>query len=371
MTGVLGVINLTNEQDELKELTVHRSIASVPFGGRYRLIDFALSNMVNAGIHNVAVFTRNKQRSLLDHLGSGKEWDLDRQRGGLFILPPNEPQKEYKGDLQHFSENSTYFKRSTSDYVLITCGHLIWNINYNHLLSYHSTQDADVTFVYKDFEKDVDFGGNRKYCKLEMDDAGRVYRIVTEERAYPGDNQFLETYFIKKSLLMELIAESIDGGGTDLLRDVMMSNLDRLNIQGYHFKGYAAPVRSIESFYHYSMDLLDPNISQELFFNKGPIYTKVKHEPPAKYKESSRVSNSLIANGCLIEGTVENSILFRGVKVAKDAVIRNSIIMQKGEIGAGVHLENVILDKDVKILSNKTIIGADESKVIAKSSSIH
>ncbi|TLS37512.1 glucose-1-phosphate adenylyltransferase subunit GlgD [Pseudalkalibacillus caeni] len=365
MAKVIGVINLGNEREQLQELTNHRSMASVPFAGRYRLIDFTLSNMINAGVHNVAVFTRKKYRSLLDHLGSGKEWDLDRQQGGLFILPPPDYAMDLEGDIQHFKQNMAFFNRSRADYVLVSNGNLVWNIDFTHVFNFHEEMEADITVIFKEFnDEKVD---TEKFDTLEENEQGWISSINRDVSPKPGDRVYLDTFFIKKELLLDMIQKCDEQGDNLTLVDAVKDKIDRFKIAGYHFKGYFPFIQSLESFYRHSMALLDPNVSQELFFNRGLIYTKVKHEPPAKYMELSDVQNSLIANGCVIEGTVENSILFRGVKVHKDAVVKNSIVMQKSEIGEGAYLENVILDKDVKVSPGKEIAGDNVPTVIAKS----
>ncbi len=365
MKQVMGVINLGYEKEFLKEVTNHRCLSSVPFGGRYRLIDFALSNMVNAGIFNVAVFTRRKYRALLDHLGSGKEWDLDRQRDGLFILPPTDTAGEYKGDIQHFNENLAYFKRSTADYVIVTTGNLVWNIDYNEVFAHHIRTSADITMIYKGYDGDtID---EPIYHTIEMNSNGRVEGIVLETFPVHGDNVFLDTYVIKKSLLVELISSGGDNDRYDSLNDSIKDHLEKLNVQSFRFEGYMPFIHSIQSYFNHNMDLLDPMIAQQLFFNKRYIYTKVKHGPPAKYLEASNVTQSLVANGCVIEGTVENSILFRDVIVRKGATVRNSIIMQKGEIGEGAIVENAIFDKDVKISKDCIVIGEIGPIVVSKS----
>ncbi|WP_408008043.1 glucose-1-phosphate adenylyltransferase subunit GlgD [Pseudalkalibacillus sp. A8] len=364
MEQIMGVINLGNEKDLLEDLTKHRCQASVPFGGRYRLVDFILSNFVKSGVHNVGVFARKKYRALLDHLGSGKEWDLDRQKNGLFILPPHDSNESYKGDIQHFHEHLPYFERSKEEYILVTQGSIVWNIDFRHVLEEHKNQGADITLIYKDYSQEE----KAVYHTLDVDENERVQAVHLEKTVNQGDNVFLNTYLMKKSLFIDLMKETYELGKYDFVTDVIRANLNRYHVQGFHFKGYMPFIHSIESFYNHSMNLLDANVLQQLFYDHGFIYTKVKHGPPAKYLQGSHVVNSLIANGCTIEGKVENSILFRGVKVHKGAVIRNSIIMQKGEIGEEAFLENVILDKDVKVSKDRILKGEEIPTVFAKSS---
>jgi len=355
MRNVIGVINLGSTRTLLNELTRNRSIASVPFGGRYRFIDFALSNMVNTGIQKVAVFTLNKSRSLMDHLGSGKEWDLDRKQGGLFILPPaiSYPYGEYRGDLQNFYGHIDYFNRSKESYVIVSSSHMICNLNYQEAFERHLATGADITLLYKDAKGMTD--DDIASCEfLGIDETGRVRKMQdrpTDERLL-----YMETFIISKKLLVDLIEKSFRQEEVSSL-NMIKNSLLTLNIVAYEHRGHLSVVNSIESYYKHSMNLLNPDVWRNLFFEPGLVYTKIKDEPPTKYVVDAQVRNSLIANGCVIEGTVENCILFRGVKVRKGAVIRDSIIMQDCEIDEGSFIEGVIFDKEVMISKDKRITG--------------
>ncbi|MCL7747061.1 glucose-1-phosphate adenylyltransferase subunit GlgD [Halalkalibacter alkaliphilus] len=361
MEKLIGVIQLDGELDLLKELTYFRCGAAVPFGSRYRMIDFVLSNMVNSQIQDIAVFTRQKYRSLMDHLGTGKPWDLDRKRGGLFILPPdwNDPTDFSRGDLQHFHNNRDFFNRGLGEYVLITGSHHICNIDYRKVFQQHLNTGADVTAIYQPVTHLQSEHLTEK--KLELDELGNVLNITTDAN---NSNLFMDMYIIKKSLLLELVDFCIARKKENLLLDGIIANLNRLTVHSYEYNGYLSVINLIESYYKHSMSLLDIDVYAQLFLNRKPIYTKPKDEPPTKYAKSAIAKGSLIANGCVIEGTVENSILFRGVHIHKDAVVRNSIIMQRCEIQAGTLLQNVVLDKDIIISPDRTFIGAPENPYI-------
>lgn len=365
MNNVLGIINLMNEKQYLKDLTAHRNIASVPFGGRYRLIDFTMSNFINADISVVGVFPKERYLSLMDHLGSGKEWNLDRRSGGLFILPPVHPNETVEGDLKQFYDHLNFFDRVKADTVIISPGHHVCKMDYNEILSYHRDSEADITFVYKDFfdtspvEKPI-------YHKCYIDDEENVQDISLYNIPQNGDHISLETYVIKMDLLVKLIKKCVMNQEYDLLRDGIKANLRNLKVKGYHFKGDLPFIHSIESFHSTNMEFLNPTKLKTFFSEDWSIFTKIKHEHPTKYSQCSTVTNSLVANGCDIEGTVENSILFRGVKVKKGAIVKNSIIMQKGVIGEGAKIENVITDKEVRITDNQVVVGTIQPKVIKK-----
>lgn len=364
MNSLMGVINLDFEQDYLNELTYFRCGAAIPFGGRYRLIDFVLSNMTSAKVNDIAVFTRKKYRSLMDHLGTGAAWDLDRKRGGLFILPPdwNDPTDISVGDLQHFHNNRDFFDRGSAQYVLVSGAQHICSIDYEKAFQHHLDTGADVTVIYKSVKQ---LEEEHKQCfKLEINEDGRVMNITNDHQ---NDLVSLNMYIIHKKKLMELVDYCIGRRMDNFFRDGIIGNLDSLHVTSYAYDGYLAVINSIESYYKHSLSLLNPENYKSLFFNKQIVYTKVKDEPPAKYLNGSKVKNSLVANGCVIEGEVENSILFRGVHVKKGTKIKNSIIMQRCNISENCSVENVILDKDIFLNPDKMIVGVSEHPyVVAK-----
>ena len=358
MHNVIGLINLHENEEFLKELTRHRLLAALPFAGRYRLIDFTLSNMVNSGIQNVGILVPHKYRSLMDHLRSGKEWDLARKRDGLFILPPDHAHGTagiYKGDMEHFYNHLDYIKRSTQQYVLITSSKMVCNMNFRAALQFHIDQEADVTVIYKP-------GAT---CSAEFPRPTGVTcqnGRITDMEVNPGDavagtDISMEMYIMTKSRLINIVEGCISRGEFDFVKDGIIKNIGRLKICGFAHNSYVGKVNSIQSYYRHSMELLKPESWRQLFDKKNPIYTKVKDEAPANYRDNAEVRNSLIANGCIIEGRVENSIIFRGVKIHKGAYIKDSIIMQKCVIGSDTTLESVICDKDVTISEGRKLKG--------------
>ncbi|NBI28052.1 glucose-1-phosphate adenylyltransferase subunit GlgD [Chengkuizengella marina] len=363
MKNVMGIINLVNEIDQLEELTYNRCIASTPFGGRYRFIDFILSSFVNSGIHKVCMFTHTKYRSLMDHLGSGKEWDLDRKQHGLRVLPPlfEEP-KEIRGDLHYFYGHRDYFFRSNEEYVILTKSHMICNIDFDPILKFHKDHKAQITLLYKDI-KDEQFSLARP-IKVSSDQT--VTSMLDHQINATNDQISMEMFLMKKDLFLDLVETSIASGWKDFIEDAVIKNLDILNVYGYKFTGHLGIMNTVQSYYKNSMDLLNMSLYQTLFQQSYSIYTKTKDEAPATYKSNALVSNSLVTNGCIIEGTVENSILFRGVEVGKGARLKNCIIMPNSVIQQNVILENVILDKHVIVNMDKEIIGDPKTPYIAE-----
>lgn len=368
MKNVMGIINLAEDEQYIKELTEHRALAAVPFAGRYRLIDFALSNLVNAGIRNVAILTQHKYRSIVDHVGSGKEWDLDRKRDGLFLLPPaytSAGSTLYRGDVENFYSNLDYIQMSTQSHVIISGSAVLSNMDYRKALAFHEDKGADITVVYT-----TNPVSSSNCTLLQLNEERRVIDAEVNPRGHQGNNVSMKTYIMKKSLLMDLVDGAMTRGGWDLVKDGFIRNLDLLKIYAYRFEGYVAIVNTIQSYFAHSMELLDPRVWKELFFSSGFVYTKVKNEAPAKHRAGAHVTNSMVANGCVIEGTVENSILFRGVRVKEGAVVRNSIVMQKANIGKGVVLENAILDKDVVVSEGKKLRGERNYPVIVRKQAV-
>lgn len=357
MNNVMAIINNALDESFLDKLTSHRSLASVPFGARYRLIDFPLSNLVNSGVTNVGLLLQTKYRSLMDHIGFGKAWDLDRKRNGLFILPPAhiyQTNRAYKGDLQNFASNIDYFKRSTQEYVIISSPNIVANIDYRDAFKYHIENENDITIIYRELNV---FRRDTTYTVINTDDNDRIIDMKVDPKKNFYKKISLQRYIMKKELLLDIIDECISKGEWDFVKNAIIGNLDNLKVYGYPFRSYAAVINSINGYYKSNLELLKPNVWQDLFLKNGPIYTKPKDEAPTAYKNGVNARNILAANGCSIKGEVRNSVLFRGVKVHPGAVIKNSIIMQKSEIGANAHLENVILDKGVQITADKSLKG--------------
>ncbi|MFJ5715798.1 sugar phosphate nucleotidyltransferase [Neobacillus sp. NPDC093127] len=328
---LLGVIDATTYHEDLEDLLTHRSLAALPFAGRYRIIDFVLSNMVNSGIRSVAIFPKMQYRSLMDHLGSGKNWDLNRKRDGLFFFPSpivdNDGNKI--GSFEHFAANMDFFYRSTQEYSIIANCYTIFNMDFRPILNWHSQAKCDITEIHHQ------------------------------------DGRSMEMYLIKTSLLIKLIETRHETGYT-CMKDVVTAIHNDYSICHYDYNGYTVMIDSIENYFSTSMKLLESNVWKQLFIKEQPIFTKVKDEPPTKYSKGSSVKNAMVANGCKIFGTVENSIVSRGVKIGKGAVIKNCIIMQKCQIEENCYLDSVILDKDVKVDAGTHLTGTARSPYVIR-----
>lgn len=355
---MMGLINLQDSQT-LPELNEHRPLATVPMGGKFRLIDFTLSNMVNAGIGNVGILLSSQSRSVLDHIRSGKEWGLARKRDGLFYLPADVEDiiHPVEGDIHSFYKNLLFVKRGHSPYILATSCDLVQNIDYEEVLHFHRRHNADVTMIYTRAPKDKEKEG----YVLEINDKDRITGINSKAEIQTGDNLYQRQILIDTEIYQHCVRRAYAKGYKDFITDVLKRNVDRLRIFGYNYKGYVKRVDSIQSYFETNMDFLDAHTWRDIFLqDQRHIYTKIKDEAPAKYMEESHVTNSLVANGCIIEGKVENSILFRKVRVGKNAVIRNSIIMQHSVVGADANLDYVVCDKNAVIQPEAELSGTRE-----------
>ncbi|MCR5438651.1 MAG: glucose-1-phosphate adenylyltransferase subunit GlgD [Selenomonas sp.] len=355
MKTVMGIINLQEDNSLIRDLTSRRAVESIPFAGRYRLIDFTLSSMVNSSISCVGIMLPDKPRSVLDHLRSGKDWDLARRHDGLFYLPaPQQEDMNRKGDLKNFYHNLDFFEHSSQRYVLLTSGSFVYNVDFSQLLRFHQNTNADITVIYNTASEEA----HGKNVVIETAENGLVTDIAEKPAVYDGTQVSTNVYLMEKRIFVEMIRYTYEHGGQDFLIDGIIRRAAEYNIYGFEHDGYVAHVDSTAAYYKANMDILQPEVWEELFMGQHPVYTKVKDEVPVQYKETAKVKNSLIANGCIVRGEVENSILFRGVKVAEGVKIKNSIIMQKCDIQEGSLLENVICDKNVIISKEKWLKGA-------------
>lgn len=366
MRSTMGIILTGGGKHELQELSAIRSSSAIPVAGKYRAIDFTLSNMVNSGIKNVGVITQYSSRSLLDHLGSGKEWDLDRKKDGLFIFSPSlgsENSGWYKGSADSIYHNLSYLLRSDEEYVLIAQGYSVYKMDFTELLEAHIRQAADITIVYRKMD-DYPVEELHQMGVIKLDGNGRVIDFMEKPLDPKTNIASLGIYILKRALLISLLQESAAHGAYDFVIDILIKKLDILKIYGFEFAGYWRNLGSVQLYYRCNMEMLNPDIMYDLFIKGGKIYTKVKDESPAKYNDEADVTNSVVADGCFIEGKVVNSVLFRGVTIERGAVVSDSILMQGTKIQGNAMLKYVITDKNVVISRGKQLMGDINCPVI-------
>lgn len=354
MKNYLGVINLDENEDRIRDLTRTRPLASVPFSGRYRVIDFILSNMTNSGIENIGIFTKNKSRSLMDHLSNGRPWDLHRKRDGLRVFNFGDEDPVHD-DIHNFAENLEYFKYSKQEYILLAPSYMICNIDFIAAAEFHERNNNDITIIYKKVNT-----ADKSFIDcdvLNINEEGQVISVGENIGSTKEANICMEMFLMRKDLFVELVYEGIKTGKSRKIKKIIYRDIDKFKVMAYEFHGYLSCINSLESYYKSNMDLLNTRVSNELFYDKSPIYTKSKDESATKYTKDSVVTNSIIANGCYIEGHVENCIISRRVHVNKGAYLKDCILLQNCIIGPNAKLINVISEKGAYIPKGEELRG--------------
>jgi glucose-1-phosphate adenylyltransferase len=366
MKDVMGIIYTGENDARLRELTVTRAIAAMPVAGRYRVIDFLVSSMVNGGMKNIGVITQKNYHSLMDHLGSGKEWDLHGKNDGLHILPPfltRENVGLYPGLLDALRSNSNFLLRSKQETLVLSNSNIIYNAHLDELVQYYKDTGADITLLYT---KDPSMKRDEYGTYLSLDNSGNVTDMEVEPTHPVSDITYMQVLVVKRELLRDLVDKAVSHGFHSLDRDILLRLVQdkSAKINAYEYKGKAWQIDSVQSYFRFNMEVLDPEMRKGLFRDELPVFTKVRDEMPTYYGDNSTVINSLVADGCQIEGVVENSVLFRGVKIAAGSHVKNCIIMQDGQVHEGAYIENCILDKQSIIKRNARLIGPDAYPIV-------
>lgn len=351
------------------ELTRHRTLASLPFGGRYRLIDFVLSNMSNSGIVEIGIVTKYNYQSLMDHLGSCEEWDLNRKNNGrVFILPPygTGQTNVYEGKLQALEGAKRFIERCQSDYVLLCDCNVICNIDYDLVLKEHIKSEAEVTVIAHRVGKHPE--NHLAKFVVTPTESGEVADLFTNATYGEQDLCGLGMFIINKELLLREVAKGVSHGRFHLEQDLIQRNFleGTLKVNLYEFKHKVLMCNDVSSYFKNSLALLDEQARQEIFSLENPIYTKVRDDVPSVYDPSAEVTTSLIADGCRIQGQVIGSVLFRNVLVEQGARVENSIVMQGSVIRSGAMIKNVILDKSVEVTQTQTLVGSPDIPMIVQ-----
>lgn len=368
-SAVAGIVLANVNDNLLKKLTSKRSMASIPIGARYRLIDFSLSNLVNAGVTSVGIVTKENYRSLMDHVGNGSAWELDRKNGGIYLLPPYSTSgvKRYSGTVDALYGAKDYIKRCGSEYIVLCNADVLANIDIKSAVNAHIEKNADVTILYYKGELTEE---NRDNLHMTMDKDNRSNNITFEKVANSETVCGIGVTIISRELLLKFINEAYEEGFVNFNRDYLSTKVGKLKIYGFEHKGYVCFMNGTDSYYKASMDMLNPEIRKQLFNRERPIFTKTRDDMPTRYGINSSVNNSLIADGCIIEGTVKNSIISRGVKIEKGAVVENCILMQETKVGENAQLNNVISDKNSVISKEMVLKGTKEKHFFVKKNQI-
>ena len=359
----IGLISANYKGEGFGDLTENRTLASLPYGGRYRLIDFALSNMVNSGITTVGIISPYNSGSLIDHIGIGNPWSLGRKRGGLFLMPGSLYGVQSGGSrflIRDMLKNIKFFERDDADFVIISSSSDVYNIDFMPLIQHHSESGRDITMVYKKMPRGEDLAG-KGYC-LDIDDDGKVTALKDGSSGWSC--YFMDCCIVNREFMLHFLDWFAALEYMDMF-DVLRDNLDRINVGSFEFRGYFGKISSTADLLEVNKGMTDYGIRNEVFCNPvRPIFTKTQDEAPVLYTPDSDVRNSTISAGCRIEGKVEDSTIFRSVNIGKGSIVRNSVIMMHCEIGEDVVLDNVICDKYVTINDGVKLYGSGSEPII-------
>lgn len=353
----VGIVLAGGKSNKMKDLAKKRAVSAMPVAGGYRCIDFVLSNMSNSHIQKVAVFTQYNAKSLNEHLNSSKWWDFGRKQGGLYVFTPTitpDNGNWYRGTADSIAQNIDFLKSSHEPYVVIASGDGVYKLDYNKVLEYHMQKKADVTVVTKTMDSTAEAS---RFGVVKLDDDNRV--VSFEEKPVVSDSKIVSTgiYVIRRRLLIELIENAQEEERYDFVKDIIIRYKAVKRIYAYEMSSYWSNIATVDSYYKTNMDFLDKNIRNYFFREYPDIYSKIEDLPPAKYNVGSSVKNSLVSNGCIINGYVSNSVLFKEVYIGNNCTIKNSIILNDVYIGDNSYIENCIVESRDTIRANTTYVG--------------
>ena len=359
---ILGIIFSNLHDKSTPELTMDRTMASVPFGCRYRLVDFPLSNMANAGIHHIGVITHYNYFSLMKHLSTGKVWDLSRNHKGLVLLPPfvsgytADNKTLYNTRLEAIKSIAKFLWEANEEYIVMSDSDVICNVDVKEIINYHIHNNADITLVTKKIF--IPRGTNANHT-LVLHDSGKVYDIEkTTKDTHGFHDVMMNVTVMRLDFLKRLVTQTFATGENSFTQDIIKIGVKDYNIQNYSYEGAYFCIDSLTSFFNANMELLNKETQKQLFATPNrPILTTPHSSPPTRYLNGGNVQNSMIADGCTIQGTVKNSIIFRGVKIGKGTLVENSILFENTNVGIGSNLKFIITEKNVNISDGITLAG--------------
>ena len=360
MNRILGIVSANFSGTDLGALTEARPVASLPIGGRYRLVDFALSNMVNSSITTVGLITPIQSRSLLDHVGVGNAWSLNRKKGGLFLLPGQAYGIRTAGSrflLADLIQNRAIIDRSRAEVVAVCAANWVVSLDFQAACDFHIRTGADMTLIC---QKGGSFSRDHAFY-VDADENGEV-----KDFSYEGENRFLDAFLINRDLLLSFFDWYSAVSHFDLIADILPESLSKMKVYAYEHTGYAGNVENTADYTRVNMDFLSADVRGEMFRSDRPILTKIQDSPPTRYAPGARVSGSLIPSGCSIRGTVENSVLFRNVEIEEGAVVKTCVLLSHTVVGAGAVLENVICDKCVTVRPGSRLVGGSAAVTVSK-----
>lgn len=364
---VMGII-FTNDA-KVGELTSKRSIASIPFAGRYRQVDFPLTNLACAGISHIAIISRYNYQSLMDHIGDGEEWGLELGEGGLQYITPyaNSETHSYRGKLESLNNAMSFLEYDEEDeYVVMTDASVISNIDLNKVIDAHIKSGKDVTVVVKE-----GIANAKKVLDLAvtLDEKGEINDMVVDYAAAPKFLASMDIFVTSKKWLTATVHELVARNKFHMDRDLVLGGWQagKVSVNAYVFDGVAMYNDSVEEYFQNTLALVGSSATfQNVFFGAHHIYTKVRDRVPTYYGEGNKIDSCLVADGCMLEGHAKNSVLFRQVTLGKGAEVENCIIMNDSVVGEGAVLKNVILDKNVTVSAGAQLIGTAANPIVIK-----
>ena len=362
----VGIILAGGNNRKMHELTAKRAVAAMPIAGSYRAIDFALSNMTNSHIQKVAVLTQYNARSLNEHLNSSKWWDFGRKQGGLFVFTPTITADNgywYRGTADAIYQNLDFLRKCHEPYVIITSGDAVYKMDYNKVLEYHIAKKADITVVCKELGPNEDA---TRFGTIRMNESCRVEEF--EEKPMVAHSQTVSTgiYVIRRRQLIDLVERCAEEERHDFVTDILIRYKNLKKIYGYKINSYWSNISTVDAYYRTNMDFLKPEVRNYFFKELPSVYSKVSDQPPAKYNPGAVVKNSLVGSGSIINGTVENSVIFKKVFVGNNCVIKNSIILNDVYLGDNTYIENCIVESRDTIRANTRHVGENGVKVVVE-----
>ena len=362
----IGLILAGGSSTRMKELTKNRATAALPIAGGYRSIDFVLSSMSSSRINKVGVITQYNSKSLTQHLNSSKWWDFGRKKGGLFVFTPTQTHDNsywYRGTADAIAQNIDFLKSSHEPYVIIASGDCVYKMDMNKLLEYHIEKKADITVVCRDMEAGTNV---ERFGTIRMNEESRIEEFEEKPLQAKTNTISCGIYVVRRRLLIEMIEKCAEEDRYDFVRDILIRYKDLKRIYGYKIKDYWRNIASVDDYYSTNMDFLKADVRNYFFKQYPDVYSKVDDLPPAKYNPGSQVRNSLVSSGCIVNGVVENSVIFKKSYIGNNCVIKNSIILNDVYIGDNTHIENCIVESRDTIRANSYFVGEGEVKIVVE-----
>ncbi len=362
----IGIVLAGGNNHRMKELSQKRAICAMPVAGSYRSIDFALSNMSNSHIQKVAVFTQYNSRSLNEHLSSSKWWDFGRKQGGLYVFTPAVTVNNsnwYRGTADAIAQNLTWLKNSHEPYVVIASGDCVYKMDFNKLLEYHIDKKADITVVCRDMEPGTEI---ERFGTMKMNEEYRITEFEEKPLQAKSNTVSCGIYVIRRRNLIEMIERCVEEERYDFVRDILIRYKDMKRIYAYKIKEYWRNIASVEDYYGTNMDFLKPEVRNYFFKQYPDIYSKVDDLPPAKYNPGADIRNSLISSGCIVNGVVENSVIFKKSYIGNNCVIKNSVILNDVYIGDNTYIENCIVESRDTIRAGSRFVSEGGIRIVVE-----